>query len=118
MCGRKCFVDVKGQRRIGSSGFFVYCIPGHIAAFRHCSIFCYKSEMTRGQLPAIQSQWRALDCFAPQWVWFSDYEKVSKGAGKSLNYIYKIAKLTTLLNCASLLVGEPFLYKQAGDSSL
>ncbi len=24
-------------------------------------MFCYKSEMTRRQLPAIQSQWRALD---------------------------------------------------------
>ncbi len=100
LCGRKYLVDVRGQRRIGSSGFFVYCKPGHIAAFRHCSIFCYKSEMTRRQLPAIQSQWRAFDCFPPQWVGFSDYDACLSGfvqiptlavfALDYLNYVFPV----------------------------
>ncbi len=37
-----------------SSGFFsLFAV--HTAAFRHCSVFCYKSEKTRRQLPDTKS---------------------------------------------------------------
>ncbi len=42
--------------------------------------FVNKSEMTRRQLPAIQTQWRGLDSPPPppppppRWAWFSDYD--------------------------------------------
>ncbi len=42
----------------------VHCTPCHIVAFRHCCcFFCCKSEMTKTQLPAVQSQRRALSLF-------------------------------------------------------
>lgn len=41
----------------------VYCTPCHISVCRHCSVFRYKSQMTRRQISLIQSQWIRLDCF-------------------------------------------------------
>ncbi len=38
----------------------------------------FESEMTRRQLPAIQSKCRALDCHPPpqpRWAWFSNYDE-------------------------------------------
>ncbi len=63
-------------------------MPCHTAAFRHCSVFCYKSEMTMKQLLAIQTQWRALDCFPPRWTWFSDYD-----ACRSVSIVIKVTGL-------------------------
>ncbi len=45
---------------VGNHWFTVYIVTQQL--FRHCCVFCFKSEMTRMQLPAMQSQWRALDC--------------------------------------------------------
>ncbi len=45
--------------------FFFSLFTVHIVTQQLLDIvlfFCYKSEMTRKQLPAIQSQWRVLDC--------------------------------------------------------